>query len=82
MARDYTRGLQGLAPMRRRAGFTQYALAEALGVDRGRLANWENGIWPSAGWLPKLADLLCCGIDELYEAPPEESIAQDGGQAP
>ncbi len=68
-------GLVGLAPRRRRAGYTQASLAEVLGIERGRLSNWETGaIWPSAAWLPKLADLLGCSIDELYEIPAEESV--------
>lgn len=63
-------GLVGLAPRRKRVGFTQAAFAEALGVDRTRLTNWETGLaWPSAAWLPKMADLLCCTIDELYREP-------------
>ena len=68
-------GLVGLAPRRKRAGYTQQTLADALGIDRARLANWETGaIWPSASWLPKLADLIGCSIDDLYEAPADETI--------
>lgn len=63
-------GLIGLAPRRKRVGYTQAAFAEELGVERSRLANWETGlIWPSASFLPKMADLLCCTIDELYREP-------------
>lgn len=74
-------GLVGLAPRRKRVGYTQAAFAEALGVDRTRLTNWETGLaWPSAAWLPKMADLLCCTIDELYREPdpiveePQEAV--------
>ena len=63
-------GLVGLAPRRRKVGFTQAQLAEAMGIERARLAMWESGYaWPSAAFLPKLADLLCCTIDELYREP-------------
>lgn len=63
-------GLVGLAPRRKLVGFSQTEFAEALGVERSRLANWEAGlIWPSASFLPKMADLLCCTIDELYREP-------------
>lgn len=73
-------GLVGLAPRRKRVGFTQAALAEALGIDRARLAMWEIGYaWPSAAFLPKIADLLCCTIDELYRAP--DPIVNEGGDA-
>ena len=69
-------GLVGLAPRRRLVGFTQAQLAEAMGLDRARLAMWELGYaWPSAAFLPKMADLLCCTIDELYHVP-EDSVAQ------
>ena len=72
-------GLVGLAPRRKRVGYTQAAFAEALGVDRTRLANWETGLaWPSAAWLPKMADLLCCTIDELYREP--DSIVEQEGE--
>ena len=65
----YTHGLQGLAPRRRRAGYTQETFAQALCIERARYAMWESGrIWPSAAWLPQMADLLGCSIDELYEA--------------
>ena len=69
-------GLVGLAPRRKLVGFTQAQLAEAMGIDRARLAMWELGYaWPSAAFLPKMADLLCCTIDELYQVP-EDSVAQ------
>ena len=33
---------------------------------------WEIGqAWPSAAWLPAMADLLGCDIDALYEVPEE-----------
>lgn len=73
-------GLVGLAPRRKRAGYTQQSLADALGIERARLANWETGaIWPSASWLPKLADLIGCSIDDLFEAP-ADARAEDGGR--
>ena len=69
-----TTGLIGLAPRRKRAGFTQQAFADALGIERTRLTMWENRkAWPSAAWLPKMADLLCCDIDALYEMPEEDA---------
>ena len=47
-------GLVGLAPRRRKVGFTQAQLAEAMGIERARLAMWESGYaWPSAAFLPK-----------------------------
>ena len=78
MCKMMTTGLIGLAPRRKRAGFTQQAFADALGVTRSLLAAWEVGrVWPSAGWLPKMADLLCCDIDALYERPEEDEAEKD-----
>ena len=34
-------GLQGLAPRRKNAGYTQGQIAEALGVERQTYGNWE-----------------------------------------
>lgn len=73
-------GLVGLAPRRKRAGYTQATFAEALGIERARLAMWEIGqAWPSAAWLPKMADLLLCPIDDLYR--PLEPIVSEGSDA-
>lgn len=73
-------GLLGLAPRRKRCGYTQQTFADALGIDRARLAMWEIGYaWPSAAFLPKMADLLCCTIDELYHEP--DPIVDEGGDA-
>ena len=81
MCKMMTTGLIGLAPRRKRAGYSQQAFAEALGIERSRLAQWEaRAIWPSASWLPKMADLLGCSIDELYEVPAEESVTQEAGE--
>ena len=74
MCKMMTTGLIGLAPRRKRAGYTQQAFADALGIERTRLTMWENRkAWPSAAWLPKMADLLCCDIDALYEWPEDEA---------
>jgi len=74
MCKMIEKGLVGLAPRRKRAGYTQETFAAALGIERPRLAMWEIGqAWPSAAWLPKMADLLCCDIDALYERPEEDA---------
>lgn len=77
-------GLLGLAPRRKLVGLTQYELAEALGIERPRLSMWECGYaWPPAAFLPKLADLLCCTIDELYREPDpivEPEAEEDNGE--
>ena len=64
-----SKGLQGLAPRRKAAGYTQATLADALGITRSLLAAWETGrVWPSSMWLPEIARLLKCSIKELYQS--------------
>lgn len=71
------KSLEGLPARRKAAGYTQEALAAALGVTRPALAAWETGrSWPSAALLPALADLLLCSIEDLY-AGPEEPPAEE-----
>lgn len=68
-------GLPGLAARRKAAGLTQAALAEGLGVSRSLVAAWEAGVvWPSAGILPAMGQLLRCSVQELFEEP------EDGGR--
>ena len=67
---DEIKGLAGLAPRRKAAGYTQAGLAVALRVSRPLLSAWEAGSqWPSAGRLPEMARLLHCTIGELFEPP-------------
>ncbi len=52
---------------------SQRDLANYLGVDQSAVAKWETGVsLPSADKLPKLAQLLGCTIDELYDTTNEE----------
>ena len=77
MCKMIEKGLIGLAPRRKAAGFTQYSFADALDIDRSLVAMYETGrAWPPASRLPAMASLLGCSIDELYELPPEDSVTQ------
>lgn len=72
--KEQTQGLPGLGPLRKSAGYTQERFAEALGVTRSLLAAWEVGVtWPSSRWLPRIAELLGCTIENLY--------SEDGGES-
>lgn len=43
-------------------------LAETIGVSRAAWSQWEAGAtMPSAGYLPALAELLQCSIEDLYK---------------
>lgn len=57
---------ENLARLRKRAGYTQESLAEALGVSRQAVSKWESGqAMPEAATLVELADLLDCSLDQL-----------------
>lgn len=57
---------ENLAILRKRAGYTQEALAEALGVSRQAVGKWESGQGlPEAATLLDLSDLLGCTLDQL-----------------
>ena len=57
---------QNLSLLRRRAGYTQESLAEALEVSRQAVSKWESGqTMPEADKLVALAELLGCTLDQL-----------------
>ncbi len=61
---------QNLSILRRKAGYTQETLAEALGVSRQAVGKWEAGqALPEAATLLTLADLLGCSLDSLMREP-------------
>lgn len=64
---------ENLAALRKRAGYTQETLAEALGVSRQAVGKWESGQGlPEAATLLDLADLLGCTLDQLMRQNVEE----------
>ena len=64
--------LRGLRPCRKAAGLTQADLARAVRTSRQNIQKWESGdCWPSAAWIPKLADVCQCRMEALYEEHPE-----------
>lgn len=66
---------ENLTALRKRAGYTQESLAEALGVSRQAVGKWESGQGlPEAATLLDLADLLGCSLDQLMRQP-----LSDGG---
>lgn len=53
--------------LRQRAGLTQAALADLLGLSQQAVASWESGERsPRASDIPRLADALKCPIGELF----------------
>ena len=54
--------------LRETKGITQQAMAAELNVDRSTVAKWELvGTYPRPRFLPMIARLLDCTIDELYD---------------
>ena len=54
--------------LREKAGLTQAALSEAIGTTQPCVAGWETETSvPRTEKLPKLAEVLGCSIDELFE---------------
>lgn len=62
--------LAGLKRLRKKAGLTQVELAMALGSkSTGLVSMWETGQRsPRSKYLPKIAEVLGCSIDELYKS--------------
>ena len=59
--------------LRLKAALTQDDLALQMKVDRTSVTKWECGAGlPTADKLPKLAQVLGCTIDALFEEPHEE----------
>ncbi len=73
---------RNLSILRRRAGFTQESLAEALDVSRQAVGKWESGqTMPEAATLLTLADLLCCTLDQLMREELSEAASAPMGAA-
>ena len=70
---------ENLSILRRRAGYTQETLAEALGVSRQAVSKWEGGQGlPEAATLLTLADLLGCSLDQLMREELTEEVPEPG----
>lgn len=59
--------MQGLKKFRLKKNMTQAELAQQMGVTQSMVAKWEIGdSYPRGETLTRLADLLCCSIDDLF----------------
>ena len=62
--------------MRERAGMTQQAVADAVGIERSTIAKWETGAaLPRVGNLYQMAALYKCRVSDLIPDGPCESEA-------
>lgn len=72
--------LPGLRPRRLALGLKATNLADALGVSKQAWSYWESGAtMPSSGYLPALAELLQCSIEDLYKDEEETRVAEGVG---
>ena len=78
-----TQFAQNLAALRKRAGYTQETLAEALGglPAGGGKVGIGPGL-PEASTLLTLADLLGCSLDQLMRQPLEDETVEAAGSEP
>lgn len=61
------------------AGLTQEQLGFALGVTKSSVSAWENGReTPSFRFLPRLAQMLGCSLDELLGPSQEAKVISRG----
>lgn len=59
----------GLISERKKAGLTQQQVADELGISDSAVNQWEKGkSFPRTEFLPKLAKLYGCTVDELLNA--------------
>lgn len=69
-------GLDGLRACQKRLNITTNELSRRTGITKESIRAWRCGLYyPSAHYLPILANALRCSIEELYLGPAEE----DGG---
>ena len=70
--------MRGLRALRRRVGLTAAQLAARMGYTRTTIYYWETGrAWPSSEELPKLAGILGCSIDDLYNCNIEDTTKKE-----
>lgn len=55
--------------LRLASGKTQTETAEALGVAQNTISTWERGSQPHVRYLPLMARMFDCSIEELYGLP-------------
>lgn len=66
--------------MRINAGMSQKEAAKKLGIAQNTLSQFETGTNKvRAEWMPKLAQLYGCTIEELYGIAPQNKTAPAGG---
>lgn len=72
--------MNNIKKMRGATGLTQNDVATRLKIQQSTVAMWETGeSMPRAGLLPKLAKLLNCSIDALFDTEQAAAIESQAG---
>jgi transcriptional regulator with XRE-family HTH domain len=67
-----------LRTLRTELGFSQNYVAEELNISSQSISKWERGeALPSIEYLPKLAEIFHCKIDNLFDKFPYEKLKED-----
>ena len=68
--------MQSIKLLRMAGNMKQTDLAEKLGISQGAVSYWESdGAFPPSRFLPQLASIFGCTIDELFKG---ESLHETG----
>lgn len=67
--------MKAVKELRRKAKLSQEELAAAVGVSRQAVISWEQGVWPSAELVPRIAAALGCQVGDLFA--PEDASETD-----
>lgn len=59
--------LNSIKELRKKNKYTQKDISKLLNINRSTVTKWELGkSFPRADLLPKIAEILNCSIDDLY----------------
>ncbi|MBS6547280.1 MAG: helix-turn-helix transcriptional regulator [Clostridiaceae bacterium] len=60
--------MESIKILRMKRNLKQTDIAEKLGITQGAVSYWESdGAFPPSRFLPKLASIFDCTIDELFK---------------
>lgn len=71
--------MKAIKELRRQAKLSQEELAAAVGVSRQAVISWEQGVWPSAELVPRIAAALGCQVGDLFAPEDVSESVRDGG---
>lgn len=70
--------VMNIQALRKSAGLTQIELANNLGVLQSMVSEWEREIYlPKARDLPRLAKVLGCSINDLFNSEYQDSTSEE-----